>query len=96
MVHFSSLTAEQLAAVLRSVGAFGRADVGLVVSAALGIDDGTRVSCGVAHGGEDVLQIGDEILVCVTEIDEKGRVNVSAKDLLPKPEKKETKKEETK
>ncbi len=35
---------------------------------------------------EDVLKIGDTIRVVVTEIDDKGRVNVSAKDLLPKPE----------
>ena len=35
----------------------------------------------------DVLKIGDTIKVVVTEIDEKGRVNVSAKALLPKPEK---------
>ena len=38
---------------------------------------------------EDVLKIGDIIRVKVMEIDEKGRVNVSAKELLPKPEKKE-------
>ena len=37
---------------------------------------------------EDVLKIGDIIKVKVMEIDEKGRVNVSAKELLPKPEKK--------
>ena len=37
---------------------------------------------------EDVLKIGDTIRVKVMEIDEKGRVNVSAKELLPKPEKK--------
>lgn len=43
---------------------------------------------------KDVLKINDEIRVIVTEIDEKGRVNVSAKDLLPKPEKKEKKAEE--
>ncbi len=43
----------------------------------------------------DVLKIGDKIKVKVTEIDEKGRVNVSAKELLPKPEK-ENKKEEVK
>ena len=43
---------------------------------------------------KDVLKIGDEVKVIVTEIDDKGRVNVSAKDLLPKPEKKETKKED--
>ncbi len=40
---------------------------------------------------KDVLKINDEIRVIVTEIDEKGRINVSAKDLLPKPEKKEKK-----
>ena len=51
---------------------------------------------------EDVLKLGDTIKVKVTEIDERGKVNVSAKDLLPKPEKtkeesnevKEEKKEE--
>ncbi|MBP5280128.1 MAG: polyribonucleotide nucleotidyltransferase [Erysipelotrichaceae bacterium] len=37
---------------------------------------------------EDVLKLGDIIKVKVMEIDEKGRVNVSAKELLPKPEKK--------
>ena len=36
---------------------------------------------------EDVLHIGDKIKVKVMEIDDKGRVNVSAKELLPKPEK---------
>ena len=36
---------------------------------------------------ESVLKIGDKIKVKVMEIDEKGRVNVSAKELLPKPEK---------
>ncbi len=46
---------------------------------------------------KDVLHIGDKVKVIVTEIDEKGRVNVSAKDLLPRPEKKkkEVKVEET-
>ncbi len=38
---------------------------------------------------EDVLKIGDVIKVKVIEIDDKGRVNVSAKDLLPKPERKD-------
>lgn len=38
---------------------------------------------------EDVLKIGDIIKVKVIEVDEKGRVNVSAKDLLPKPKKEE-------
>lgn len=48
---------------------------------------------------EDVLKLGDKIKVKVMEIDEKGKINVSAKELLPKPEKenkKEDKKEETK
>ena len=45
----------------------------------------------------DVLKLGDTVRVVVTDIDEKGRVNVSAKALLPKPEKKEpVKKEEAK
>ncbi len=49
---------------------------------------------------EDVLKIGDTIDVKVTEIDNKGRVNVSAKALLPKPKKEfkkpsEPKKEDT-
>ena len=41
--------------------------------------------------GEDVLNIGDTVRVKVTEIDDRGRVNVSAKALLPRPrtEKKE-------
>ncbi|MDB7978935.1 polyribonucleotide nucleotidyltransferase [Faecalicoccus pleomorphus] len=42
---------------------------------------------------EDVLKIGDTIDVKVTEIDNKGRINVSAKALLPKP-KEEPKKEQ--
>ncbi|MGX8834382.1 polyribonucleotide nucleotidyltransferase [Amedibacillus sp. YH-ame10] len=45
---------------------------------------------------EDVLKIGDVIKVKVMEIDDRGRVNVSAKALLPKPEKKEEVKTETK
>ena len=35
---------------------------------------------------KDVLKIGDVVKVVVTEIDEKGRVNASIKDLLAKPE----------
>ncbi|MDD3923618.1 MAG: S1 RNA-binding domain-containing protein, partial [Erysipelotrichaceae bacterium] len=34
----------------------------------------------------DVFKIGDIVKVIVTEIDEKGRVNVSRKALLEKPE----------
>ncbi len=43
---------------------------------------------------KDVLKLDQRVRVLVTEIDEKGRVNVSAKDLLPKPARVETKKEE--
>lgn len=38
---------------------------------------------------EDALHIGDIVKVKVVEIDDRGRVNVSAKALLPRPEKKE-------
>ena len=34
---------------------------------------------------EDAIKLGDIVKVKVMEIDDKGRVNVSAKDLLPKP-----------
>lgn len=43
---------------------------------------------------EDVLKIGDMIDVKVIEIDRKGRINVSAKALLPKPKKEEEPKTE--
>ncbi|RHH69951.1 MULTISPECIES: polyribonucleotide nucleotidyltransferase [Vagococcus] len=43
---------------------------------------------------EDVVKLGDEILVKVTEIDRQGRVNASRKAMIEKP--KEEKKEETK
>lgn len=42
---------------------------------------------------EDVLKLGDVIDVKVTEIDNKGRINVSAKALLPKPKTEEEKME---
>ncbi|CAM2740291.1 polyribonucleotide nucleotidyltransferase [Erysipelothrix tonsillarum] len=46
---------------------------------------------------EDIVKLGDIVKVKVMEIDEKGRVNVSRKALLPKPEvKKEEVKEEPK
>ena len=47
----------------------------------------SKITYGRVEKPEDVLKIGDKIKVKVTEIDEKGRVNVSAKDLLPKPQK---------
>ncbi len=40
---------------------------------------------------EDVLKIGDVVKVKVMEVDEKGRVNVSAKALIEKPAKEEVK-----
>ena len=42
---------------------------------------------------EDVLKLGDIIDVKVTEFDNKGRINVSAKALLPKPKTEEEKTE---
>ena len=38
----------------------------------------------------DVVNEGDEIVVKLTEIDKQGRMNLSRKDALPKPEKTET------
>ncbi len=40
---------------------------------------------------EDVLSVGDEILVKVTEIDKQGRINLSRKDALPEDENKDNK-----
>ncbi|MFR5869043.1 MAG: polyribonucleotide nucleotidyltransferase, partial [Acutalibacteraceae bacterium] len=40
---------------------------------------------------EDVVNIGDDILVKVIEIDDKGRINLTRKDLLPPEPKKESK-----
>lgn len=38
---------------------------------------------------EDVVNIGDQIMVKVIEIDKQGRINLSRKDLLPKPKRTE-------
>jgi polyribonucleotide nucleotidyltransferase len=46
----------------------------------------SKISYERVENVEDVLKLGDIIKVIVIEVDEKGRVNVSAKDLLPKPE----------
>ncbi len=35
---------------------------------------------------EDVVNVGDEVTVKVTEIDSQGRINLSRRELLPKPE----------
>ncbi len=45
---------------------------------------------------EDVLKIGDEVEVKVTEIDQQGRINLSRKALLEKPQVKEETKEKPK
>ncbi len=42
---------------------------------------------------EDVLKLGDTVKVKVTEIDDHGKINVSAKALLPKPKKEADEKE---
>ena len=44
----------------------------------------------------DVVKVGDEIIVKSLGRDNKGRLNLSRKDALPKPEKKEVKPEEVK
>lgn len=58
------------------VNLFGKTDGLLHVS---------NISHNRVENVEDVLHLGDEIEVKVMEIDDKGRVNVSAKALLPKP-----------
>lgn len=42
---------------------------------------------------EDVLAVGDEVRVKITEIDRQGRINLSRKVLLEKPEKEEYKRD---
>ncbi|MDO9592602.1 MAG: polyribonucleotide nucleotidyltransferase, partial [Erysipelotrichaceae bacterium] len=46
----------------------------------------SKISHERVENTSDVLKLGDIVKVIVTEIDEKGRVNVSRKALLPKPE----------
>ena len=43
----------------------------------------------------DILKVGDEIVVKAIGYDKKGKLNLSRKELLPKPEKKEKSKKET-
>ena len=45
---------------------------------------------------KDVVKLGQKLKVIVTDIDEKGRINLSHKEFEPKPEKKEVKVEEQK
>ena len=49
----------------------------------------TKLDRGFVEKVEDVVSIGDEILVKVTEVDEKGRINLNRKDLLPPDPEKE-------
>ena len=46
----------------------------------------SKISYDRVNKPSDVLKLGDKVRVLVTEIDEKGRVNVSRKALLEKPE----------
>ena len=46
----------------------------------------SKISHERVNNPRDVLKIGDVVKVVVTELDEKGRVNASIKDLLAKPE----------
>jgi len=41
---------------------------------------------GFVESIEDVLKVGDEVTVKVSEIDDQGRINLSRKALMPKPE----------
>src|SRR5690606_38719615 len=43
---------------------------------------------------EDVVNLGDEVTVMVTDIDPLGRINLSRKDLLPAPERTETRQQQ--
>ena len=45
---------------------------------------------------KDVVKLGQKLKVIVTDIDEKGRINLSHKEFEPKPEKKEVKVEDQK
>ena len=44
----------------------------------------------------DMLKVGDEIVVKATGFDKRGKLNLSRKELLPKPEKKEKVEEKVK
>ncbi len=49
----------------------------------------TKLDRGYVEKVEDVVNIGDEILVKVTEVDDRGRINLNRKDLLPPDPEKE-------
>ncbi len=46
----------------------------------------SKISYDRVEKPEDVLKLGDKVRVIITEIDDRGRVNVSSRDLMPKPE----------
>jgi polyribonucleotide nucleotidyltransferase len=46
----------------------------------------SKISYDRVEKPSDVLKMGEIVKVIVVEVDEKGRVNVSRKDLMPKPE----------
>lgn len=46
----------------------------------------SKISYDRVEKPEDVLKLNDIVKVIITEIDDRGRVNVSSRDLLPKPE----------
>jgi polyribonucleotide nucleotidyltransferase len=48
----------------------------------------SKLSSGHVDRVEDVVKVGDEILVRVTDIDKQGRVNLTRKGLLPEDNKK--------
>jgi len=53
----------------------------------------SKLSSGHVDRVEDVVKVGDEILVRVTDIDKQGRVNLTRKGLLPEDKKKGDKKQ---
>ena len=49
----------------------------------------SKLDKGRVNKVEDVVSVGDEILVKVTDIDNQGRINLSRKDALEDKEKEE-------
>ena len=73
-------------------------DYGCFVNLWEGLDGFVHVSQ-LAHERvekpSDMVSVGDEIIVMATGYDKRGKLNLSRKDAIPAPAKKETKKEET-
>ncbi|WP_027338746.1 polyribonucleotide nucleotidyltransferase [Halonatronum saccharophilum] len=49
----------------------------------------SKLADGHVKSVEDVVKVGDEVMVKVIEIDDRGRINLSRKDALPKADKEE-------